>query len=308
MGASTHRGDRMALRKKAYFFSITVLLIIGVATLIMSGLRDPGHQRTASLANQRLVELQTFINGVEKDAITATNVATNRALLTVQEIIQTEGALANPKRTIAELIINGSYQGNEQPLLENESLEEWEEHIQPLAHYLRIIIDVTINEIVITQQDPWHIITIANMTLYAHDNYTESTWNQTFITTTSVPIIGLADPLYTIGTDGRYTQLITRTTLPINDFQDHINNHKYIASTNAPSYLYRLAGNMNINEQGIESLVDVNAVAAVNVNNQGSIIDWQYFGTPVITTCPISGLLSWAVIDQAQIARYGLSC
>ena len=75
MGTSAFGGDRMAMNKKAYFFSITVLLLVGVAALIMSGARDPGHLRSATLANQRLAELQTFIDGVEKDAITASAVA-----------------------------------------------------------------------------------------------------------------------------------------------------------------------------------------------------------------------------------------
>lgn len=297
----------MAIGKKAYFFSITVLLLVGVAALIMSGARDPGHLRSATLANQRLTELQTFMEGVEQDAITATAVATHRALLTSQELVQTQGALTDPEATIEELIINGTYEGTIQPLLLNESLERWAEHLQPLANHLRMTINVTINEVAITQYSPWFVTTITNATLKAQDNYTSSSWQQTFIANATTPILGLADPLYTIGTDGRYTHIINKAT-SIADLASHVRSNNYSESADAPRFIDRFGTNPGSSEHGIESLVNVEEIIAINVNNDGSIIDWQYFGTNVPSTCPLPGLPAWAVIDPAQSSRYGITC
>ena len=298
----------MALSKKAYFFSVTALMLIGFVTIIMASTRDPGYQRSAALDNERIGEAQAFIQGVEQDASTAAYVATYRSLLAAQSIIREQGPLSDPQGSIETMIMEGNYEGVNRPIMQGETLEDWTANLQPLAKAIRLELEITIEEVDVKQEDPWHVTTTAKMRIHVHDDYAQATWDQSFEASAAVPIEGLEDPLHTIGTDGRSSQTINRTQGPIGDLEELIANHLYIASEQGPGYLGRLAGSTEPSPNGIESLVNVERLSEVGVVEGGSIIDWQYFGTNEPDACQVPGLPSWALIGRAQAERYGVSC
>jgi hypothetical protein len=296
----------MAMNKKGYFFTLTVLLLIGIASLIVASNRNPGYEREVLTQTTRLQELNLFLDAVTQDFQTANYVSGHRSLLVLQEHVANEGALLNPEELLSTLIINGTLAGENPLLLENSSLMDWEERIILVAAQLRVNFTLEIISQDIIQEDPWHLTIHTKALLHLNDSYTTAIWHQEVDKKVYIPLENFHDPLYMIASNSKFQQPIRPFIEPITDLETHISQGYYIATPTAPSYLDRIKGHTNPSLHGIESLVNTNALIAVDIQYQGSIIDWQYLGTNDLDTCPLpTGLGS---IARSQAARYGIIC
>ncbi len=292
--------------KKGYYFTLTVVLMLGVLAIYISN-TNTKESAYAQLAGQRLDEINTFISSTKADASVAMYVATYRSLLVLEEdVLQKEGYVPNAQTLLRTLIINGTLYGEEKELLGANTLNDWNVNIQLLARYLRIELELSDMDILLTQTDPWHVQTTLTGKLVINDTLTDAVWDLPMRAITKVPIANLYDPLYIVGSDQRYFQRIIRADTT--NVHDILSNHYYIASSRSPSYLDRLEGRMHASEHGIESLVDVPALASVDVVNEGSIIDWHYLEEVNTAVCPIPGEPVWAVINIDHAPLYGVTC
>ena len=299
----------MALTKKGYYFSLTVLVLLGLLTAYFAMKSAPGAAQTAQLHEQRLAEDQAFIDTLAQDAQSALYVSGYRSLLAIDEaILKQDGYVHNLDAVIQSATVNGEINGEQQALLAGNTLNDWASAMSTAAGRIGLTLQIEQAQVTINQEDPWHLHLMLNYTLAMQDNAINAQWHTPLSAATTIPITLLNDPLYTVGTNQRYTQSITNTTLPITDFTTYLADHHYIATNKAPSYLDRLQGRLQPSPYGIESLVNLPDIYAVNIINEGSIVDWHYFGTPTTADCHLPGAPTWAVINQADAVRYDIIC
>lgn len=297
----------MAVSKKGYYFTLTAVMLLGLLILYI-GADSSNETAHAKLAGQRLDEIDTFITSTKADASVALYVATYRSLMTLEEqLLTTKDYIDNPQEKLQELIINGTLEEEAQPLLAASSMQDWQTNIALLARHLRISLNLNDIQVSINQQDPWNLQATMHAQLTINDTLTQATWNLPLQAKTLVPISNLYDPIYTIGSGQRYLQRITPAP-PGANTQELLQQHLYLASELSPSYLGRLQGDLTPSPNGIQSLVDVPALAAVDVIKEGSIIDWHYLIKTNTTTCRLQGQPVWARINIEHDSLYGQEC
>ena len=302
----------MALNRKGYFFTLTVLLLIVLVSFSLVALRDPGFSRDADVKNTRIVEIGRFIDAIEHDAQTALGIAAFRAFLALDEEMRlTNSYIPNLDLYLEELILNGTLNKESVELLEISSMGEWLTKTTRLADYLGVSLLLENQSIHAYQKDPWFVLVDYSARLIVTDTFTNARWNQSILITSELPITHFFDPLYTIETDQRYTQKINRldSSFP-GDLLNHIDQKGYIASNSSPSFIQRIQGNLTLPDDwlGIESLVNPQELAAVGITKNTTLIDWFYFTDHPSPHCQVAGLPSWLLIDTQHDWLYGVTC
>ncbi|MBN1274759.1 hypothetical protein JXA12_00495 [Candidatus Woesearchaeota archaeon] len=314
----------MALTKKAYFFSLAVLLFLAVLTVFLSSRADPGFTRQSAVHAQRIAEVQSFLDAVERDADTALYVASYRSFLVLdQEVLYKEDKWVNEDDWSAsfddayeELVLYGTLVGEPIALTDGYDIEQWLENLDSLTQHLRLDLAITGLEVRARQDDPWHVKTSLTGQLRLHDAFTDSVWDYAFAAETDVPVTLLNDPVYTKGTGQRYAQRITMSPhapegpVPVSAMQDHIEEPWYVATGEGVGFLDRLQGRFTPSANGIESLVDVRLMQAIGVLREeaASIVDWQYLVLPETADCVLEGVPEpWALVPASRSDDYACS-
>ena len=297
------------LLRKGYFFSLTVIILLGLIATYAATHDAPRYQDRAGVTATRLVEAEDLLDAIEQDSRTALRVASYRAFLTLHEaVLSEEGYVDDLEATFERLVTNGTIAGRNQSMLNATTINDWQAQTARVARHLHFTLTYGEADITAYQENPWHVTVELDTTLHLKDARTDAQWDIPLNTTAEVPIEGLHDPLYTVGTQQRYTRRITPAPRGASA-DDLIHDRLYINSTRGPSYLQRLQGDITGSEHGIESLVNVTRLIAVNAEGYGSIIDWHYLDQPRPADCAVSpSLPGWAIINTTRPERFGVTC
>lgn len=298
--------------KKGYFFSLTVILLLLLVSSYFSSMSTPENSKKSLVESQRIYEVNRFISSVERDAQTALTVASYRAFLAVdREIIRKSGYVTSDFDSIfEELVVNGSFKGDNVSLMNISSINEWVKKVSLVANQLVININFSEFKINVFQEDPWFVSISLLAVMNVSDDFTKSSWSKPLIVVTTIPINNFFDPVYSVGSNQRYFQRFRKSNQTFSEgLMKHIFNHSYIASNFSPSFLQRIQGNFSGPDYyGVESLVDVPLLETVDLIYNASIIDWQYFEEQNDSLCHANGFPLWIVIDAAQNITYNVSC
>jgi hypothetical protein len=177
-------------------------------------------------------------------------------------------------------------------------------------------------KIELTQEDPWNLKIILNITINITDKTNLVSWNRPVSIESYIPILNLQDPLYSKETGGQIIKTITPTPYSIfvstgnyDNLTSHFENSYYKASTSAPSYLNRLEGNLSADTNGIESLVHPELLSNTTISPKiKSLVDYIYFdpSTDFDTSVPkekgeSEGPVSHLILDSAHCPSYNLT-
>ena len=167
----------------------------------------------------------------------------------------------------------------------------------------------------VTQEDPWSVKVNLTAELTIHDKTNLALWNKTLTTLSYISIENFEDPVYVLKTNGKVTNKINKTIYgvfvsgtDVTNLTSHLENSYYIASPLAPSFLYRLQGNMSASENGIESLVYLPKLLQQGITPKDKTdVDYIYFSSDTPTSHHIAGMPSWFRVDAAHLATYQVS-
>jgi hypothetical protein len=137
-------------------------------------------------------------------------------------------------------------------------------------------------------------------------------WNRSLSLVAQIPIEGMEDPVYIVNTGGLVSNKIKRTPhttfvqgTNISALSNHSLSSYYRDHTDAPSFLGRLQGNLTASPYGVESMVNLQKLAAQGVpTSQKSVIDYIYFSTSNPSTNGVSGMSAWFRLDSTHLAYY----
>lgn len=302
------------MNKKAYFFSITVLIVVAGIYLTMIYSSSSGLERENVIQEERIKQLNSIITAFEKDSPDALKITSTRSLIALTEEVSNnlftdETELQN---SFEELTIYGTLNGNTNDYMENSTLLNWTGSITKILEDYNSDVNFVIANVMLSQINATTIQVSMILNYTVEDSRYGLKWNKTNKEfNTLIQVQGLKDPLYTHYTDGNYENIINITQPPIlsSDLIDHATNQNYVVSSNAPSYLQRFIENVPIDEYslGIESLINtpLKEQAGFTIKDV-SIVDWQYFITEPSTYCSDASLPTWIKINSTD--DYPISC
>ncbi len=294
------------MNKKGMFFTILSIAIIGLFVLTYN-LYSTSQQNQRQAIKKRISTINNFIFSLEKDLSRKLYIASFRAIFLMEkQIVDTGDYIDNVNATFNELVFNGTIDDEEKILMNQATIPEIQSFIREKAEKINVNFSFSSSELILTQTDPWNIKVILNTNITVRDNAGLAYWNKTEIIVTYVSIDNFEDPIYTVGTNGLIINQINQTPYNVSEINyanlsSHVENSFYISSTDAPSFLKRLQGDLTPDEKGIESLVYLPELSQQGISiEEKTIVDYIYFSSNNPPYCQIKGMPLWFRLDTAS--------
>lgn len=300
--------------KKGFIYLFAAILLVGVVLVIVSS-NNLNNDDELQVVHSRINTMNDFLKDLDVDVSRATYISGFRAFIAINEYISETGTyLSDYQSVFQQVFYNGSINGEQYDIMSNSTFELYLEKVRSEASLKGININLSLLNVSLYQRDPWGVYISLNISIFLNDSSKVANWNFTKNYDTRVSLNNIRDPVYSVNTQGRLLNIISKSPYKYNDFVDestndtsslynHTMNSYYRASTLAPSFIMRLRGNLTASPYGIESFVnldDLNAQGFI-VNNAYSPIDYLYFSNSTTTNyCPQSGspLPTWFKLDS----------
>ena len=303
----------MAISKKGIFFTFAAIALALIIILSFKAYKTYEMKEKIDIVGVRIDTMNNFIKDIEQDLEKGLYIASFRAFAGMGEYIASNGTyIADIDEGFNELILEGTLNNKEISLMQNSTFTDWVEKIEAEADKIDIIVNFTIFDVSIGQNDPWSVLVSSDIDIAVKDKKNTSSWNRNKDIVTKISIGDFEDPLYIKNSHGRVTNAIARS--PIADFVQggdisnlllHLNNSYYIESGTAPNFLMRLQGDLSNSSTGIESLVNLGEFQEQGLAiKDRSAVDYIYFGTQSTTDYGIEGAPDWFKLDSNHLEIY----
>jgi hypothetical protein len=301
---------RKKVGKKAVFYTITALLLMAVFLFSFISITKYKYSTRAFVIDIRVSTINDFVKDVERDIQRAAYITSYRSLLSMTEWTTiNQSYIDDIDIRFSELFFNGTYDGKQRNFMTNNTFTIWEQRIKEKASELDINIIFADKKIRVWQDDPWNVKSQLNFTLMISDVKETANFTKKYAVESKVPIEFFEDPTYRIKTNGIIIKpIIIQTNMNFvngtnkTNLERHVNETKYVAFKDAPSYLKRLQGNLNADDNGIESLVNVEELIINGVTDgkgkKKSIVDYIYFGSLDPVIYKVNDEPAWFRIDN----------
>ncbi len=306
--------------KKGIFF--TTLVIVMLSLFIITYTFYSGVRERQSV-EKRIETLNSFVFSLEENIPRQLRTTAFRIIFLFEKrIVETGSYITNLNATFNEAFFNGTIYGQTdaemQALMEDATLPEIIDDIKQKAQKINADVEFINPSITLSQSDPWRVKVTLSSNIIIKDQANLVLWNRTSDINAFVEVENFEDSLYLINTNGLVTNKIKKSPYStfvsgsdISNLSLHSENSYYIVSTTAPSFLDRLEGINAPNPNGIESLVNLEKLAAQNIQIQDkSVIDYIYFSSQNPSACNVvpAGMPSWFKLDNAHLTTYNLNC
>jgi len=312
----------MKNNKKGMFFTLMTIAFLFIFIFIFM---IPGYKRLEEkmgVIEIRVDSMNDFIKDLKRDTSRGLYISSFRALMALEGyIIQNGEFLEDIDKSFKEALLNGTVDNMSSSLMLFSTFPNWIENIQNKAMKLNIDANITLHDVYILQNDPWHVTVSANLTFSIRDVTDIASWNIDEVINTSVSIMTFEDPFYIVYGYGRTTNIINITPFEgnytykvgeqwkVDNLIAHAENSYYASNPDAPDFLMRLESKLDEQSvHGIESLVNPKELADLGLETYTgrSIVDYLYWdeaaGPYRINSTP-----SWFRLDNAHRARYNVT-
>ncbi|MCH7850433.1 MAG: hypothetical protein IH845_02210 [Nanoarchaeota archaeon] len=304
--------------KRGIFFT---LIAISLMSLLLISVSIYSLAQDRENVGNRIETMNNYVFSFEKDLTRKLYISGFRIIFLYEKrMLETGNYIVDVDATFSEAFLNGTIEGvvnnDELLLLEGVTFSNISRDLNNDAAKVNIKINLTNPVILISQEDPWNIKIDLTVDLLIEDIGGLAYWNRTANFEAYIPITNFEDPLYLIETNGFIAHKINITPYNSTEFvdgsdvtklTDHLNNFYYIDNTDAPSFLKRLEGDFSSDPNGIESLVNIQALSSAGIGVVDKVIvDHIYFSSANPSGSTYSGMPSWFKLDSGHEGTYGL--
>lgn len=258
----------------------------------------------------RVKTMESFVSSTEDNLARQLYISGFRIIFLAEDVISRTGAyLGNFTAFFNEAITNGTIFGNSSQILYGATLPDIQNSTNENARKMNLYFSLSNISVSASQSDPWNIVITLNAFLSMSDVSNLASWNKNETIKAYVPIEGFEDPMYLLNTAGKVSRKINQTIYQNfssrSSLLNHLEKKYYIASSSAPSFIKRLEGINQPDENGIESFVYL-----PELSSQGlpvldkSVVDYIYFSSSNPSSSSLSGMPFWFKLDSEHIIKY----
>ncbi len=303
------------MNRRGVVYLLAALFLVAIALTLLYGRELPTTRERNSGEIARITTMSDFLNDILADAHRATAIAGFRAFIALEEYLSEQGAfLPDPIPAFTEAFLNGTIDGQAYEVMSNSTFNDYLARVNVEAGRIGINLNASVANITLAQRTPWSVDITFNLTINLTDTRSLARWDTTSSFTTTVSIIDIRDPVYSVSTYGKVpntfrispynnSQFVTGNDTSV--LEDELTNNYYREDPHAPDFLQRLVGNLSgSSKYGIASLVDLDDLNAqgLSIITTHSVVDYLYFGNASTTNyCPQLGTLpSWFKLDATH--------
>jgi hypothetical protein len=308
---------KLKTQKKAQIFTLIAIAILFLF-FVTYELYTILNERQA--VRIRIRTMDAFLFSLEQDIERQLYTSGFRIIFLAEDHIASTGTyIENFTELFNEAIHNGTIYGeyeNKSDILEGVNISAIQESIQERATKINVEVNFSKVDVRIGQEDPWHIIVYFNATLNLTDKTDLASWYKNETVKSYISIENFEDPLYLLNTNGLVSRKIFKTPYEgkyvagsnITNLSLHVTNKYYAENPKAPSFIMRLEGRDEEDENGIESFVYLPDLSAQGIQTkEKTCIDYIYFSTSSPDSYKVEGMPSWFRIDGNHTDKYQVS-
>lgn len=310
------------MNKKSMYFTLMTItfLVIFIFMFMVPSYKKLSNKMLST--EMRVDSMDSYIKDLERDMERGLYISSYRALMALEQNIITKGQFLNDTESVfIEALINGSVYGKGSSLMDTSTFPNWVSNIQQKAIKLNIIVNITVYNVTIYQEDPWNVGVLANISMMINDSASIAYWVRNKTIHTSISILRFEDPLYIIYTHGKTTNIFNQTLYEgnytyniggvwyVDNLMSHINSSYYASNADAPNFLMRFENNLSADINGIESLINIkrleeSGVLVEEMNYDSSIVDYYYWPAVSNGDYRVNFTPSWVRMDAGHLVRY----
>jgi len=279
---------------------LTYLLVSSLLVVVLIGIffatKKYTYQDKADLYFVKIRTMNDFVKNLNSDIHRATHVSAFRTMIALEDRVANSGEfLDNVSESFKETFYNGTINGTDVEIMSNSSFKDYILKVQSLAGEVGIMLNATVEEVHLSQSNPWDIDINVSILINMTDSGNKVSWVMRKDYYTSVPIENLRDPIYSVNTLNKIPNSVIRCNFTVLVTSDNdtrnletcINQSYYLESGFAPSFLMRFEGNTSTdpNGNGIESIVYIPVLSAqeLPVSVNAVKVDYIYFGNITVS-------------------------
>jgi hypothetical protein len=299
--------------KKGMFLTIMAIIMLSIFFLGYS-IYSLSDDRSA--INRRIDTMNTFLFSFEKDLSRELYISGFRIIFVFEKkIVDSGNPIDNVTLRFNEALFNGTLFQVSQDLMYGATFSDLQRSLSENALIMNMNGTIRAKKVSISQDNPWNIKITMETEIYLYELGNLASWNKTENITAYIPIENFEDPLYVLKSSGTVTNKIKRTiysplvnTSNINNLTLHYQNQYYINTSLAPSFLNRLEGKSDVDPNGIESLVDAQALSEKGIPIRAvSTVDYIYLNNNHTGSHQIKNMPSWFRIDDFHLPIYNVT-
>lgn len=306
--------------KKAFVFTVIAIFIMFILTIIFFAENRYHYRQKEEPIESRIITMNTFIDDLYNDIGRAGYISTYRSLIALEDYMSKKGTFFNNLTDpFVEAFMYGTINNEEMSLMENTTFENYQTKVNNLARQINLNLTINATSVSLYHESPWTVTVAINLSIDIYDMKQIAEWHLNKTIYSTVPIIDIKDPLYTVNTRGRVPNTIKSFPYSefINDTDDKndthylqlfINESYYINSTRAPSFLMRFTNDISASTYGIESIVDLQEFIVQNatIYDKKSAVDFMYFNSAQIIegkVCNIQNMPGLLRLDNTTLTN-----
>ncbi len=202
------------MRKGIMFSIILFFLAVSLVGLIAIQRSLISYRRERINIEMRIKSLNNMYDSLVRDAGSTLDTGLRRAMNAAFNNVSAEGIplSRNANDTLQELVLDGTFDGVAEDLMENATFPYWIERIEQVGVLKGFYINITLYTLEIRPYDSFNLLAEAQMDVNITDMQGVAALNRSTLVEKLVSVEGLEDPLYPLNTGGRMTNMIERSS------------------------------------------------------------------------------------------------
>jgi len=318
---SESKNHRMG--KKGLFYLMVSSLFVMVMIVVFLAYRQYSFTDRQKVLETRIMTINDFLKDIEFDSKRVIYIAGFRSLIALEDHVARSGSYLNNTAELFRLAFyNGTVNGTSAEVLANSTYFDYLQKLRLIAEKIGVDVDINVTNISLYHDSPWSVNVIVTTRVNITDKKGVAHWEFDKNYFTSVSLINIRDPVYSVSTYGRVPSAIRSTN--ISDFVignstthllAHINNSFYINSSLAPSFLMRMEGNFSSSPFGIESIVNIDElqvqgfIIGLDFSGSRSVADYIFFSNITgysLQACSVQNMPGWFRMDKNHTSTYDI--
>ncbi len=309
-------------KRKSIFYSLITLVLLAPVILFITYYTQTSSAESKAVVTKTVgKELANFVDSTSVDFENALQISGKSAVVAlVSQVVSNGVPVDDAQAALSSLALNSSYQGVYYSVLENTSLDRWQQKVESEGNAFGLNVSINVLTANVTHLDSFNLLFTASASVNASFSAYDIKLFKNYNTSTIVSILGVEDPLYALRTNGLLERSLVSAPFPhsVSEVDNAVASEYYFPNADAPSFLDRLENKTILSAKyanpnavvGLETLVNLFDLSSqgLTVALNKSVVDHYYFNETQPQGYQLTGsTYAWLYLDAQHAGTYGVS-
>ncbi len=187
-------------------------MVLATLTIVQIILVQRGiifHKREEYYVKNRIKDMNDLYDNIIRDAGKTLDIIAKRAIsISTSNVIGDGVALTNADEVIEELMMNGTFNGTEEEMMENSTIPDWSGNMEDIGDLKGYYLSIDFRDLEVKAYDSFNLLVESDLTINITDKNNVASIVRNYTASQVVSVSGFEDALYPLNTNGMITRKI----------------------------------------------------------------------------------------------------